>query len=477
MGQMQQGASVRRYQSLRLWFGVPALLAGTGVGVLTNIATSNPTWPVVTGLVAAVTVTVVLSVRQAARDEQERLRGLREVRAQVLESLRPVPRAPEEHTISSLLAATSALARFVAREREKQEVLAWCLDPARPALRVLAGPGGVGKSRLAAEVAGELPEPWAAGRVVTGCVDEVWGAVLACGDPTLIVVDDADTEPDVVGLVRQVIAQGGGQQQIKLLVVVRDREAFGTWLRKQLPEELALRWPTTDLQVIGGAGDRRRWFVQAARAYAAALEVPPPPVTDLDTRPVGVDGEPMVVTQARAVLAALGRGSKPQADAVRTGGTNGVAAELVEHEQKRWNRAALRWGLLDMTEEVREEALLTLVLLAPTTTEDGVHTLKQVRHFGDQHETVLLNVVAWAHHLYPGVALPQVEPTPDFLAGALLARVAESEHCGLVDAVNLGLAAQRDAQVLPRLVRAAALFPAVAGLIEKVLAAVAGGCF
>jgi hypothetical protein len=241
---------------------------------LTNIATSNPTWPVVMGLVAAVVVTVALSVRQAAGDERERLRDLRAARAQVLESLQPVTRAAEEHTISSLLAANSALARFVAREREKGEVLSWCLDRGGSSLRVLDGPGGVGKSRLASEVARALPDPWASGRVVTGRVEEVFGAVVACGDPTLIVVDDADTEPGVVSLVRQVIARRGDQQLVKLLVVVRDGEAFTTWLHQQLPEELVLRWPTTGLQVIGGAGDRRRWFVQAARAYAAALEVP-----------------------------------------------------------------------------------------------------------------------------------------------------------------------------------------------------------
>lgn len=143
-------------RNLRLWFGVPAVLVGVAIGVLTNIATTTPNLPVAVGLVAAVAMLVGLTVRQAGREEQDRVTALRAARARVLTLLRPD--LPGAHTISTLLAAEHAVAPFRARRTETQALTRWCLDAAAPAMRVLAGPGGVGKSRLAVEVARGLPE-------------------------------------------------------------------------------------------------------------------------------------------------------------------------------------------------------------------------------------------------------------------------------------------------------------------------------
>lgn len=240
------------------------------------------------------------------------------------------------------------------------------------------------------------------GRCVGGRVAELLPAVLACEEPTLVVVDDADTEPGVAALIEQ-LGGWANQGQLKVLLLVRDAASFEHWVHQQLPDGQRGSLPTTTLAVVGEAGDRRRWFVEATRAYAAALGVAPPPVSDVDTRPVGADGEAMVLTQARAALAALA-GTRDRADALRTAGLDRVATALVEHERQRWNRAAQdsRWGLPEsFTAEARLEALLALVLLAPATPGEATGVLRRLPRFRDRaDENLLRNIVAWAHHLY-----------------------------------------------------------------------------
>lgn len=347
----------------------------------------------------------------------------------------------------------------------------WCLDSAASTVRVLAGPSGVGKSRLAVEVAGKLPDEWVSGRCAGGRVADLLPAVLACEEPTLVVVDDADTEPGVVTLIEQLGGQVNGGQ-VKVLLLVRDAAVFEHWVHQQLPDGQRGHLPTTTLAVVGEAGDRRRWFVEATRAYATALRVTPPPVSDVDARPVGTDGEAMVVTQARAALAALA-GTRDRADALRTAGIDRVATELIEHERQRWNRTAedSRWGLPEtFTVEARLEALLALVLLAPATPAEATGVLRRLPRFRDQtDENLLRNIVAWAHHLYPGPGPAQVEPSPDFLRGALLAALTSPAQAEVTAALLSDLSTPQGSDVLTRLIRAAALFGTVAPLVGKIV--------
>lgn len=303
-------------RNLRLWFGVPAVVVGAVVGLLTNIVSSSPTWPLILGLVFAVGVWVVLTVWQAGRDEQTRRRALRAARAQVLEPLIVAAPTLGSHTASSLLAAEHALAPFRARGDETHELLSWCQDHSGSVVRVLAGPSGVGKSRLAVEVARQLLPPWTAGRCISGRAGELIPAVAACGEPTLAIVDDADTQPDVAELVRHT-HELETHEKVKVLLVVRDAAVFEQWIHQQLPDHHRQSLPSMSLRNVGTASDRPRWFAEAVQAYATALGKTPPVMSSIDRRPVGTDGETMVVLQVRAVLAALSD-SPERVDAMRT---------------------------------------------------------------------------------------------------------------------------------------------------------------
>ena len=135
---------------------------------------------------------------------------------------------PPPRMLRALLSAEACLSR----RDERNKLLAWCTDPAALPVRVLAGAAGAGKSRLAVEVARALPEGWTAGIARPGRAAQILPAAVGAQRPVLIVVDDADTEPaaEIAALYRQ----AGGEQrvQVRVLLVVRDADAFGTALRR-----------------------------------------------------------------------------------------------------------------------------------------------------------------------------------------------------------------------------------------------------
>ena len=462
--------------------GVPSLVSGFAVGYLTNVVTGgSSTWPVIAGLATSVAAAVGLSVGQEASAQNKELARLRGLRAGVLAGFDPPVLGGGERMIVSLLAARNAIAPFVGRGTQVQELLQWCRDGAGVSIRVLAGPSGVGKTRLAAQLARALPDAWAAGQADPHRLGEVVELVRACGDPTLIVVDDADTQPELARQLPAVLGRLGGDHQVlRVLLVVRDAAAFQAWLgagAEPLDEAVTLRWPVISLDAFGGGGDRKRWFVEALRRYAQALDMPPVFVSEFDIGPVGVDGEPMVVTQIRAALAAFEGGTRTQIDTVRVLGIGELAATLVEHEQRRWTRIAAdtgRWGLPPtLTAPARENAVLALVLAGPRDDDDGnsagVALLHRTGLFG---KDVAANLVAWARYLYPtpaGAGSPIVSPAPDFLVAALLARLAEPCHHHLLDTLCPGELARNDTAVLDRLIRAAMVFPTVGALLGRVL--------
>src|SRR5664279_332745 len=284
-------------------YAVIEVLVGVGVGYLTTVFTSDPSWLVGIALLAGVAVLVAITVRRFRQTQRSEAAALRGARDALLSSLTPQPLEPGQHSMATLLSPEQAVAPLEARRSTVKELTRWCTDEPTSPVRIVEGASGVGKSRLTVEAARALPDTWAAGRWVTGAAEDLIAAVLACRQRTLLVVDDADTEPaaKVASLVQLVAQRDLGM--IKVLLVARDRDSLQRAVHRELSAAQQANWPATTLRPFGGARDRRRWFVRAARAYAAAQGLPPPPVSDTDQHPVGADGEPMGVTQARALLA------------------------------------------------------------------------------------------------------------------------------------------------------------------------------
>ena len=77
---------------------------------------------------------------------------------------RELPDDPE--AVFALLSWRARLAPLAGRDKDKDTLLQWARQGRNARIRLLSGPGGVGKSRLAAEVAEALrAEGWTAGFV------------------------------------------------------------------------------------------------------------------------------------------------------------------------------------------------------------------------------------------------------------------------------------------------------------------------
>ncbi|MFJ5984503.1 tetratricopeptide repeat protein [Lentzea sp. NPDC092896] len=390
---------MKRLWAFRVWHGVVSVPVAAGVGVMTNLATEEFSWALTCGLVAFVLMQAGLSVRQAVEDQQ----GLRDARDELLRPLRPpVPPSPvaDESPVGrdgSVLQVGAVVGWLTApftptplwgRSGMRDRLVAWCVASASGAdvVRVVTGPAGVGKSRLALAVAAALPAGWVAGRLrddAAGLVERI----AAAGDRTLVIVDD--TESVAVSAVETLVAGAVRHPDlIRVLLLARTDAAL-----RLLPDEVRPRLAGVEvLGPVGEAEDRQRWFVEAARAYAREWRVPAP---DLPDRPVGTDGDTPLMLHARALLAVLGRSD------IRTWSLTDLMTELVSLEQRSWQSDLPRLPAGCDT-EVLAEALAVLLLLPASGTEEAAELLRRVPQFShDTAQESRVAVARWARRRYP----------------------------------------------------------------------------
>ncbi|WP_043473858.1 ATP-binding protein [Kitasatospora sp. MBT66] len=250
---------------------------------------------------------------------------------------------------SRMLDARSEIVEFTGREAELSRLRVWRDQPARTAVRWLHGPGGAGKSRLAARFAAE-------------CADSGWLVVDAVhGTDThppaegsqdlrtdqragvLILVDYADRWPDVHlawlfhnGLLR-------GELPARVLLIARSVRPWPA-LRAQLarqrrPTELSDQ-PLDPLADSGRQGERTRMFEAARRGFAAhypdpaALEALRPPHEDLARPDFGLTLA--VHMAALTAVDARAAGREPPED------LTGMTAYLLDREHENWRRPDAR---------------------------------------------------------------------------------------------------------------------------------------
>jgi hypothetical protein len=400
--------------AVRWWHGLVSVVAAAGVGVVTNLATSAFSWALTAALVALVGAQAGLSVLQGVQD----YRGRQVARDTVLGPLRPAVPDPSVSDGSSMVGAASGAREVVhwltapfsptrlwGREPLRDQLVAWCVDrdPGGGVVRVLTGPAGVGKSRLALAVGESLPAGWATGRLL-GSGDGLVERIDAAGDPTLVLVEDADRVPGLDILITRAARHPG---LIRLLLLTRTDASLRSLPDTVLPQVTR----TVALAPIGEAADRQRWFTEAVRDYARALRVPPP---DLSDRPVGHDEDTLLVLHARALLAVLGRAG------IRGWSLTNIATELVGLETRTWDTDLPR--LPDGCDaDVLAEAVTVLLLLPAQTLDEAAEVLRRVPQLS--HDTAHQSRVAvarWAYRRYPPGPDHRLNLRPHLIAERLL---------------------------------------------------------
>ncbi|WP_440086794.1 tetratricopeptide repeat protein [Streptosporangium sp. LJ11] len=465
----RKGRSIER--RIRLVGGTTGVGTGLGVALGAGVAgwTQGGWAPAIGGAfggVASLFGAVVLDQRLQRDAERE---NARKARDGALSSLEPDPRAAAGAL--TLLRAGQCPIRFYGRVTESAMLARWDVSPVtqpkmagqdRHPVIVITGDAGVGKSRLAYQHGLDLPVEWARGEIRPGRGGDAVRLAREAGDPTLIIVDDGEGNPDLPPLLEE-LAEHSGKPLIRVLVTARSLEGVRSLVAPRLQERhrhLLEHAPSLPLAPQGEIDDRRRWFGEAVTAFAGAQGIEPPHVTGHVSGEGDRPDEAILVLFAQALLTVLNAAAThDQVPDARTLAISQVARALFDHEKARWSRSPL---LPDGLDEVAQARVVAALMLQDIDSEEAAVTaLQAVPDLSDASQERLRRIARWASNLYPAGPGFTVDLRPDLLADwfildqlnsspELVRSLAQELEGGTIELMlrRLARAANRDSQAI-----------------------------
>ncbi|MGV9674035.1 tetratricopeptide repeat protein [Nocardia sp. NPDC003482] len=300
---------------------------------------------------------------------------------------------------------------------------AWLSSSAPLEVRLVVGPGGRGKSRLAAELirSGESAGMHA-GFVRAEFAPVVLERIRVVRGGLLLVVDYADSRPgDVVTILNALLDRPADLGPARVLLLAR---SAGEWTRVlERHENPALAGLAADLISARAGrvepGERRRErFLAAVERFGEHLGVAPDRAGvpgDLDD-----DRYDQILDLHAAALAAVLDVRYPDARHGDSRARTDPVLRVLHHEERYWIRSAPRHGLPARPEELRV-AVAAATLAGAEDRGAARALLSALRPIGPD-EPRLTRHLAWLTQLYPGAAA--LNPLrPDRLGEDLVALV------------------------------------------------------
>lgn len=249
--------------------------AGTAVGA------SAGAWTALAGLLppAVLAVAVELRARNARRVQ----------RRQELLSLFAPPEpaegaeAEEEDALAGLqvsryLRPENRVVSFLNRP-ELNELVEWCVSGGHAGIRLVTGPAGAGKTRLALRLGEELDASgWQPLWVSRGSELDAVTAVQEIGQPCVLIVDYAETRSELVGLLNSAAAEQDGPD-LRILLLARSAGEWWQQLLASAEERVAALIAAAEpipLGPVHAAGGPQQVFDDALTAFAKTLSLPRP---------------------------------------------------------------------------------------------------------------------------------------------------------------------------------------------------------
>jgi tetratricopeptide (TPR) repeat protein len=412
--------------------------------------------------------------RAAALEEAARLEeAIREV-------MRPLS-APESQnrgaddggSPAALLRADHEVVQFTGRHDELRDLRSWARGSAPGIVRLVTGPAGMGKTRLAVEFAARLAaDGWRCGLLNVGQGGQAIAAITAAGVPTLLVVDYAEASVDLVPLLTA-LADHEGEPVIRVLLLAR---ALGSWWQPHGP----LRRHGAVRDALAGAEamplgplaflpDRHREvFDTALKAFAGHYGIPAPEVR---LRPTQGD-VPVLLLHAAALVAVLNaRAGTPDAQVAATWD---VVKELLGHEARYWADTAVAHGLDQhgIGDRTYPQVAAIAGLLGANDETQARLVLRRLPDLAGMPELTAGAIAGWLRELYPATDSSWLGPIQPDLLLEYLATSVFGNSGALTEAAFTGLPKDRAYHALIVLARALDHYPVPAtGLLQQLLAA------
>jgi tetratricopeptide (TPR) repeat protein len=336
------------------------------------------------------------------------------------EALRLTSELPSESP-AGLLDPRRGLVAFTGREHELAGLLAWCQDGSPRGVRLVTGPGGVGKTRLSVELCGRLdPDGWRCVRV--GDRQEEFAVATARrGWPgrLLLVVDYAETRIGLSRLLRAVAADAG---PVRVLLLARSAGEWWDRLREGEPAVRTLLAKADGDEPLRATVSDELSNADLVRAavpvFAGALGMSVPERVMVDTEPGVVRVLDLHAAALVAVLQSAG-----MKEPVRVS-VSDVLNELLGHETRFWEGTAQWRGLLAGPTGMDTTSLRHIVaagaLLGAASQDEAVALLRRV-----PGAVASLQVARWLRELYPPEHRVDHDGAADWLGTLIPDRLAE----------------------------------------------------
>ncbi|MEQ1741640.1 MAG: toll/interleukin-1 receptor domain-containing protein [Candidatus Nitrotoga sp.] len=370
---------------------------------------------------------------------------------------------------SALLRADAAATEFFGREEELTRLHSWIERDGLLLTRLVVGHGGAGKTRLAREICLRVAASgWATGFVGTDATlaDEVYSGAT----PTLIVLDYAETRPQILRLLIGRLRVSPAAK-VRLLLLARSDGDWWTSLLLESPEleSILTTSPPLILRALSDTPNLAEQVYKAARsAFCTRLGVP-----EIQTRPrrqFAMDVTPLDV-QTLALLDVMEVRSRSEPEAGHS-----PAERMLNHERRYLRAAVVAEGIDGLETSDMDRILAVMALLGAATEKEALDNLLRVDSSLDGRTQKKL--VRLLRRLYPRHGSYLSGLKPDVIAEELISQVVvgsgrPSETSGFPSAVLHGVTRQQMERGLTILGRSAgrdhvreALFALLDGLPE-----------
>jgi hypothetical protein len=302
------------------------------------------------------------------------------------------PVAPLRRSPSALLRPESEVVPFTGRTAEIEDLLAWTQADGGPAVRLVAAPGGAGKTRLAIELCHQLE------RIGVNAGFLSTDQFVACKSfmlqqpliPFLCIVDYAETCLDEL---RALFGDlGGALRHQRFLLLSRPQ---GDWWN-EIVEQLRIRSIPVAEEPLGlkpiarTITARQETFLLVQTAFADALElVAPPGLPDLSQPDLGG----ALALHCRALMRLYDEDAKNM---------HGLLKGVWSHEQNYVRAQLKRYGLDDLRLGVGRAVTLISEAGGATDDDDAIELLRLLPFFADQCNAYLEGFATALHDCYGG---------------------------------------------------------------------------